>query len=130
MQEAVMTNSNTPIDPRQALDMQAQAMLAQASGSLSPQSVAVAWLDWASHLATSPGKLAELTQLPIEHAVALSRYAQESLAAAGQQLVNAPSIPPAVPLPDRRFSDPLWQQFPYNVLQQSFLMNQRWWDTA
>ena len=132
-----MQKPDTPRSPHAQLDMQAQAMLALASGSLSPQSVALAWLDWAAHLATSPGKLAELTQLPLEHAVALSRYARESLAAAGRELIapgddegGTTSIPPAAPIPDRRFSDPLWQQFPYNVLQQSFLMNQRWWDTA
>ena len=125
-----MTPPVQPSNPHAELDQQAQAMLAIASGSLSPQSIALAWLDWASHLATSPGKLTELAQMPAEHAVALARYAQESLTAAGHQALNSPATPPEPPLSDRRFSDPLWQQFPYNVLQQSFLMNQRWWDTA
>lgn len=116
--------------PNTELDLQAQAMLARLSGSLSPQSVALAWLDWASHLAASPGKLTELTQLAIEQANALGNYTRESLVAANRQSLSADASLPTPPLQDRRFNDPLWHQFPYNVLQQAFLMNQRWWDTA
>ncbi|NLC36525.1 MAG: alpha/beta fold hydrolase [Alcaligenaceae bacterium] len=116
--------------PTTELDMQAQAMLARLSGSLSPQSVALAWMDWASHLAASPGKLTELTQLAMEQANTLGNYTRESLIAANQQLLTSDTPSPVPPIQDRRFKDPLWQTFPYNVMQQAFLMNQRWWDTA
>jgi len=116
--------------PTTELDMQAQAMLARLSGSLSPQSMTLAWLDWASHLAASPGKLAELSQLAMQQANTLNNYARESMVAANRRQLSTEAPAPALPLPDRRFKDPLWQKFPYNVLQQAFLMNQQWWDTA
>jgi len=125
-----MQNPKDAQSPTKDLDMQAQAMLARLSGSLSPQSVALAWLDWASHLATSPGKLTELTQLAMEQANALNNYTRESMVAASQQHLSTDTPLPTPPLQDRRFKDPLWQQFPYNVMQQAFLMNQHWWDTA
>lgn len=125
-----MQKSDDAKRPTAELDIQAQAMLARLSGSVSPQSVALAWLDWASHLAASPGKLTELTQLAMEQANALGNYARASMVATSQQALSADAEMPAPPLADRRFKDPLWQQFPYSVMQQAFLMNQRWWDTA
>jgi len=125
-----MQKSDDAKRPTAELDIQAQAMLARLTGSVSPQSIALAWLDWASHLATSPGKLTELTQLAMEQANALGNYARESMVATSRRALSADSEIPAPPLPDRRFKDPLWQQFPYSVMQQAFLMNQRWWDAA
>ena len=125
-----MQKSDDAKRPTAELDIQAQAMLARLTGSVSPQSIALAWLDWASHLATSPGKLTELTQLAMEQANALGNYARESMVATSRRALSADSEMPAPPLPDRRFKDPLWQQFPYSVMQQAFLMNQRWWDAA
>lgn len=129
--------------PIAELDIQAQAMLARMSGSLSPQSIALAWLDWASHLAGSPGKQAELVHLALEQSATLSGYIGRSLAAAypeglrprkGKTLFGLAAAegaePPEPPIQDRRFQAPQWQQFPYSVLQQAFLMNQHWWDTA
>lgn len=129
-QKMTMPTPDLPPNPHPELDKQAQAMLAIATGSLSPQSIALAWFDWASHLATSPGKLAELAQLPMQDAVTLARYMQESLTAAGRKIMDSPAEPPEPPIADRRFKDPLWHEYPYNVLQQAFLMQQRWWDTA
>jgi polyhydroxyalkanoate synthase len=129
---------DTSDHPHAELDAQAQALLARMSGSISPQSVALAWLDWASHLATSPGKLAALSHLAVEQSAALGRYTQQSMAAAGSAALGAhgivsgvPSVPQPEPLiTDRRFRDPEWQNYPFNVLHQAFLLNQRWWDTA
>ncbi|HLT05249.1 MAG TPA: alpha/beta fold hydrolase [Pseudomonas sp.] len=125
-----MTDSKQPSNPYANLDLQAQATLAQLTGSLSPQSLALAWMDWASHLSSAPGKLTELTQLALLQANALSNYTRESLVAANQQHFTHAAKAPEPPLEDRRFSDPLWQQFPYNVMAQAYLMNQRWWDVA
>lgn len=124
--------------PHAELDAQAQALLARASGSISPQSVMLAWLDWASHLATSPGKMAALSHLAVEQSAAFARYAQQSMAAAGRATLdsngmaaNVPEVTQPEPLvTDRRFRDPEWQNYPFNVFHQAFLLNQRWWDTA
>lgn len=125
-----MPKPTTSSSPYSQLDTQSQAMLALATGSLSPQSLTLAWLDWASHLAASPGKLAELTQLAIEQADTLNRYAHQSLSATVRHAVdNRLPLPPA-PMQDRRFRDPLWQEFPYSVMQQGFLMSEKWWDAA
>lgn len=121
---------DTPRTPNAELDARAQALLARVSGSLSPQSVALAWLDWASHLATSPGKLASLSHLAMTQSHALGRYAQRSLAAAGEAALSPAATPPEPPLHDRRFGHIEWQRYPFNVLHQAFLMNQHWWDTA
>lgn len=128
-----MKKASSPPTPNEQLDIQAQAMLARATGSLSPQALALAWLDWASHLAASPGKQAELARLALQQAGMLAHYAQQSLAATGWKALSANTADastPDAPLPDRRFSDSLWQQYPYSVLQQSFLMQQKWWDAA
>ena len=132
-----MTTPATPKTPTTELDIQAQAMLARMSGSLSPQSLALAWLDWASHLAGSPGKQAELLHLALQQSAALCGYISQSVAAAYPQYLTPAGVDagatvqaPEPPIPDRRFRAPQWQQFPYNVVQQAFLMNQYWWDMA
>src|SRR5690606_14293199 len=114
-------------DPHKDLDAHAQALLARLFGSLSPQSISLAWMDWASHLANSPGKLTELAQLAMQQANTLNNYTHASLVAVNQQAVLGEAKAPDLPIQDRRFRDPLWQQFPYNVMHQAFLMNQRWW---
>ena len=45
-----------PINP---LDMALQNHIAKLTGGISPASVSLAWMDWAMHLATSPGKQME-----------------------------------------------------------------------
>src|SRR3954470_21484836 len=45
---------------RDALDHAAHAGLAHLTGGLSPAAVAAAYMDWAVHLAISPGKQVEL----------------------------------------------------------------------
>ena len=42
------------------LDVKASAALAGLTASMSPQSAVLAWTDWATHLAASPGKQSEL----------------------------------------------------------------------
>ena len=42
------------------------------------------------------------------------------------------SVPPVIePLPqDRRFKGEAWQQWPYNLVYQGFLLQQQWWHNA
>lgn len=110
-------NTDASGHPHTILDAQAQALLARASGSISPQSVALAWLDWASHLATSPGKLAALSHLAVEQSTALTRYATQSALAAGSAALGRRGIAfgmsttsqPEPLINDRRFRDPEWE---------------------
>ncbi|HEX2519255.1 MAG TPA: alpha/beta fold hydrolase, partial [Castellaniella sp.] len=84
------------------------------------------WLDWAMHLAASPGKQTELLRLAASHQRELARYLYDCLKAAGNP-TRACVTPPET---DRRFTDPAWCRWPYNLLSQGFLLTQAWWEEA
>ncbi|MGE5096311.1 MAG: PHA/PHB synthase family protein, partial [Betaproteobacteria bacterium] len=81
------------------------------------------YLDWAAHLAFSPGKQMQLAQKALRKAMRLAAYC-----ATAQQ----PGSPDCIePLPqDHRFDAPAWHAWPYNILYQSFLLTQQWWFNA
>ncbi len=118
-----MTDS---VSPTRKLDTLAHAATARMTGSLSPVSGLLAWLDWWSHLAASPGKQLELAQLAITQAMALLHHLQDrALAPPGDaRLLIEP------PAHDRRFDDPAWRHWPFHVWHQAFLLKQAWWDAA
>ena len=100
------------------------ASIGKATLGISPPALALAYADWATHLAWSPGKQAQLLQKAARKATRLSLYALRSAA--------DPEICPCIePLPqDRRFREPVWQQWPFSLIYQSFLLNQQWWHNA
>jgi polyhydroxyalkanoate synthase len=108
------------------LDRLMTSWLGKFTADLSPVALGIAYLDWLAHLQLSPSKKQELLLDGINKFVRLTQY---SVAQAGFSGANAE--PCVVPLPqDRRFSDPAWQTWPYNVLSQAFLLNQQWWHRA
>ena len=108
------------------LDVKASAALAGLTASMSPQSAVLAWTDWATHLAASPGKQSELLTLGLEQAASLAGYLRECLLE-GPGKAHGCIEPPAQ---DRRFSDLEWRRWPCNLWHQAFLLNQRWWEAA
>ena len=66
-----------------ATDQYFHASQARAFASLSPASLNLAWLDWATHLTASPGKQAELLRLAIIHQIDLAHYLYDCLRASG-----------------------------------------------
>ena len=110
----------------QAADRKFHALWAKAFTSLSPESAWLAFYDWAAHLASSPGKRMELAQLAQEQATQLVTYLRECLVH-GPGQSRACIEPPAT---DRRFSEPEWRAWPFNLMHQSFLLTERWWDAA
>lgn len=110
---------------RDSLDHIAHAGLARLTGGLSPAAVAGAFMDWAVHMAISPGKQVELAAKGVRAWGRLAQYAAQCSAAGGT------AEPCIQPLPqDRRFAETEWWQWPYNVIQQGFLLQQEWWDNA
>ena len=94
--------------------------------ALAPESVLLAWLDWSMHLAASPAKCTELTQLALNQHQQLALYLQQCLMS-GPGQARAQVEPP---FQERRFAAPEWRQWPFNLLFQNFLLQQRWWEQA
>ena len=110
---------------QEILDRSFHAGAARVTGGLSPSALAGAYADWALHLMTSPGKQTQLVEKAVRKAQRLTRYASRC---ATEKDAASPCI---TPLPqDRRFQGEAWQQWPYNLMYQSFLLNQQWWHNA
>lgn len=106
-------------------DRSLHAAMARFTAGISPSAVAAAYLDWAAHLATSPGKRMQLVDKAVRKAVRFANYANRAA-------LNPQACRPCIePLPqDRRFAGEAWQTWPYNFIHQAFLLNQQWWHNA
>jgi len=95
------------------------ATIGKFTGGLSPAAMSSAYLDWAMHLATSPSKQAEIVEMGARQ---WERLGHLLMHAQGENCEHC-----IEPLPqDPRFRDPAWDQWPYNVIYQSFLLGQQW----
>jgi len=122
-----MRTAPVPSSPAAAqIDPPFHAALARTSNALSFVSMQLACLDWALHLAVSPGKRLDLSRLALTQAEQLGRYIQSCAATSPQQ----PSFCVQPPAQDRRFSADEWRLWPFNVLHQSFLLTEQWWEAA
>lgn len=104
--------------PHDSLDRSIRAALARATGGLSPQAAAGAWLDWAMHLGRAPGRQLELAEHGVESAWRLWAHALGA------------SAPFAPGRNDHRFTHPGWSQPPFSLLQQAYLGLEDWWNQA
>jgi polyhydroxyalkanoate synthase len=107
-----------------SLDRLIHAWIGRFTLGLSPASLMLAYQDWLVHLMFSPGKQAELVKKTLRNALGLGTYAVRS--ASGT--TTPPCIEPLIQ--DQHFSDPAWQQWPFNLFCQSFLSIQQWWHNA
>ena len=105
-------------------DRSLHAGVSRFTAGLSPIALADAYLDWASHLASLPGKRLQLVEKGVKKWLRLASYVSRHQA---QQ-----DVPPCiVPLPqDHRFDGPGWHAPPFDVIYQSFLLTQQWWHNA
>lgn len=119
-----MTHASRPPDLSHTApyDVEVRAALARATGALSPAAALLAAIDWAVHLAVSPGKRLQLLQLAL-------RLQRQLVHDAGVRMVAPHGVAPA-PEGDRRFAAPEWQQWPFYLWQRSFLATEKWWDAA
>jgi polyhydroxyalkanoate synthase len=107
------------------VDRSVHAATALFTLGLSPASLGAAYLDWVVHLAGSPGKQLELLQEAARLAFRLGDYVMQcSVASCAESRC-------VEPLPhDKRFAAAVWQQWPYSLLSQAFLLQELWWEMA
>ena len=110
------------------IDRAAHALQARRTLGLSPASLGLAAADWWGHLMSSPGKRLELAGEAARMAGLYANYVAQALQHQRGEADPACCIPTEDR--DRRFRDPGWQRFPFNLLQQAFLLQQAWWRQA
>ena len=104
-------------------DRMLHAQLGKLTGGLSPASLAAAWSDWAVHLSLSPSKQAELVEMSVRQWERFAHFLSHAQDETCERCIE--------PLPqDPRFRDPAWQQWPFNVMSQGFLLGQQWMSIA
>ena len=106
------------------MNMTTHAAMAKLTLGIAPSALALAYFDWATHLATSPGKQLKLAEK------AWSKF--KRLAEFRRYTIRHTSLTSRIdPLPqDDRFRGEAWQKWPFNIMQQSFLLQQQWWHNA
>lgn len=131
MNDVQLTGQTLPAHPAhaahqtqpQALDRPAHTQMARFTQGISPAFLGNAYLDWLTHLALSPGKQQELLEKGYEKALRIAWHLVRGPFDHCQPCIN--------PLPqDRRFAAPEWQEWPFNLIYQTFLLNQQWWHNA
>ena len=111
-------------DPPTSTDRLLHAGLGHFTLGLAPTALWLAYADWALHLALSPGKQQQLVEKGVRKSIRL-------LTGLPRLLAGGDSTPCIEPLPqDRRFAGAEWQQPPFNLIWQAFLLNQQWWHSA
>jgi polyhydroxyalkanoate synthase subunit PhaC len=106
-------------------DRSLHAAVARFTGGLSPAALGAAYLDWATHLANAPGKRLQLVDKAIRKAMRFANYAYHCAreGTTAERCIE--------PLPqDHRFVQDEWQNWPYNLISQAFLLHQQWWYNA
>ncbi|MGC9185826.1 MAG: PHA/PHB synthase family protein [Thiomonas sp.] len=130
-------SSSAPLPPpdrdqaqRDMIDRAIHALSARATLGLSPAALGLAFADWAMHMTASPGKQASLAAQALQLQGQWLRYAAELGAHAlrGDRTPCPDCITP--PATDRRFAAPQWQQFPFNLIAQRFLLREQLVDAA
>jgi len=94
------------------------------SGGISPVALSLAYSDWAQHFVFSPDKHVELFERAISNWARYLEYCARACRDPGCALCIEP-------LPqDKRFASQAWKGWPFNAIQQGFLLTQDWWHGA
>ena len=80
--------------------------------------------DWLIHLAAAPGKQVQLWHKALRKGMRLAHFLSTcALTSEGRVCIE--------PLEqDKRFANDAWRRWPFNVIHQSFLLQQQWWHNA
>jgi len=106
------------------LDRAVTAEIARFTGGLSPAALALAFADWAVHLAAAPGRQLSLAGEIMQD---VSRLTDTSLHWATTFQPWSLIRPPPQ---DHRFVDPDWSLADFNLVAQAFLLGEKWWHAA
>ncbi len=110
----------------EVFDRSLHYLLSRITLGLSPMALASAYFDWCLHLSASPGKQLQLWQKGVRKSSRLAVHLVHCAAQGGH--TDRACI---APLPqDKRFSGARWQEWPFNVIHQAFLLQQQWWHNA
>lgn len=104
------------------LDHEFKAALSKFFNGMSPIEISLAYLDWLSHLAISPGKQLQLVR---SLALKLLRLGFYNAAVLLRQSVDGPAS-----RLERRVSSENWQRWPFNAMAQTHQSARDWWDEA
>ncbi|HEY0233650.1 MAG TPA: alpha/beta fold hydrolase [Afipia sp.] len=102
------------------LDRATAAATARITSGLSPAALWLAYCDWTIHFAASPGKQIEL---------ALDMY-QNWARLSADAVKPADEHQPELSFEDSRFKADAWQQFPFRLWYENFLLAEHWWRKA
>ncbi|MGB0904834.1 MAG: PHA/PHB synthase family protein, partial [Mangrovicoccus sp.] len=104
-------------------DREFHAALGRYTGGLSPAALGTATMDWWLHLLGSPNKQTELFNMAWDQAIEISHLPTQCMLGTSETAC-------AAMLKDKRFRDPGWQKFPFNLMAQTFLKQEEWWNEA
>ncbi|EHJ91551.1 PHA/PHB synthase family protein [Vreelandella boliviensis] len=102
------------------IDQFTHSAVAKTTGGLAPSVLGEAWLDWAVHMAASPGKQWQLMESAMRNAQALWLQSIP-----GNEATCANNKPE-----DKRFASHGWQQYPFNLWSQAHCQHWQWWQEA
>ena len=120
--ETVPDKDAAAFAPLQDLNRLREAGLARTTFGLSPESLALAWADWAIHLAGAPGKHIDLR-------LRMWKATVEAMGSKVQAAGPTGAVPASVN-EDPRFATAAWQQWPYRQWVQAFHLTEDWWRQA
>jgi polyhydroxyalkanoate synthase subunit PhaC len=107
------------------VDRAFHAALARLTGGISPVALSLAYIDWASHLMAAPQRQMQIIQDAMRNASGLFQAALH-FASPDQKPWSIIKPQPQ----DRRFANPEWENPPFNLLAQAFLLREQWWHNA
>ncbi len=110
------------------IDRMVKASIAKATLGLSPIALGLAFADWAANLLLSPGKMASIFAEMIRLEAEMSKYLVDSTTKPTDGDRPIPHIAPAPG--DRRFAGPGWDNWPFDLIHQQFLIAERLLDVA
>ncbi len=116
--------ASRPLEPYH-IDRALHALAARLTGGISPVALWLAYLDWASHLVAAPQRRLDLAREALE---GMTGLVQEGLHCFLPDWKPWSLIKPQSQ--DRRFANPKWENPPFNLIAQAFLIRQQWWHNA